>query len=252
MAVIQIDMDRLSKSSNENDATANGFKLGDDVYSITQYATKPAAAIARLAAGDMLDDKFGGYERITMEDLVEADIPYVGVHANYILEGEISEINFVNGTITFGTEEPTSANPLIYMHNDGNSVIVEVRGVLIHLQKRDENQDWQMNNGQLNVVGLEVYDPHTDIDRYTDFCSDKGIDESTKLGMTILLKQLLVSEGHDIAELDRVLADPQPEALAFYQQIIGPALEAMITLAMTSFKKFAEFIKQIINGSMKG
>lgn len=250
MSAIQIDTEGLSKSSNENDVTANGFKLGDDVYNITQYATKPAAAIARLAAGDMMDDKFGGYERISMEDF--NDRYYRGNMG--VGQPVISNINFHDWKVTLGDGTVKDFHPLIYVKtiDDGGNVevIIEACGVLLHLDcTLHTDGDLQ---GRISGANIDEYNPRTDIDAYTDFCSRQGIDESTKLGMTILLKQLLVSEGYDIAELDKVLADPQPEALAFYQQIIGPALEAMITLAMTSFKKFAEFIKQIINGSMKG
>jgi len=242
MYISSIDMGALSESSNEKDITGGGFKLASDVHSITSYATQPAAAIARLAAGDMLEDKFGNYERISMEKLI-AELPPLGSPTG----GQNFEFDFANGKITLpGDTAEQDFHPLIYIDRTNQMMIIETHGLLIEIDYIYIAQSGIAFNS------LDVFNPHDNIDQYTTFCSDNGIDESTKLGMTILLKQLLVSKGHDIAELDKALADPQPEALAFYQQIIGPALEAMITLAMSSFKKFADFIKQIITGSMKG
>lgn len=242
MSVPLIDMSTLSESNNEKDVTASGFKLGDDVYNITKYATEPAAAIARLAAGDMLEDKFGNYERISIEDLISRNVGSWSWPDSS--NAMIASVDFLDEKITFKNGQEEDCHPLIYVNEAEDAVIIETHGVLI----RGE-QTSGIGQGPVN---LYIYNPRDNIDQYTAFCSDNGIDETTKLGMTILLKQLLVSEGYDIAELDKVMADPQPEALAFYQQIISPALEAMITLAMSSFKKFADFIKQIITGSMKG
>jgi len=245
MPISSIDMSTLSETTNnEKDVTASGIKLGNDVHSIAHYATKPAAAIARLAAGDMLEDKFGNYERISIEDLV-AELP--PLEGNPVIVNNFS-LDFSNGKITLpGDTDEQDFHPLIYIDKTNGKIIIETRGLLMKI-----DYTYTAGTGTLTLFNRVVYNPRDNIDLYTNFCSENGIDETTKLGMTILLKQFLVSEGYDIAELDKVMADPQPEALAFYQQIISPALEAMITLAMTSFKKFAEFIKQIINGSMKG
>lgn len=137
-------------------------------------------------------DKFGDFIRVTTIPNTTISIPQD--------DGNNIKYDLGNNKVVQNGEKPKDANILMYKGLSNNEYVLQVDGKLIHI-----NSDKQ----------VAVYDSKTDMNGFLKFAQTMGIDGTTRLGVVIILKELMNRRGFSMEELDEGFMDPKSDYLVF-------------------------------------